>query len=139
MRMQRGTNHTDPEPQLFAEAIAAFYQNNLRRKLAGRPMVTSQTLPGITMVGAVPLFYRIPVTANLVQCVQAGRYSPEPTIVQRCIPPVPNRDAYPEEGLVPLANRRIVMQCFQAFKVFVVSLVDCPPVTPVGPLAYNSI
>jgi hypothetical protein len=85
-------------------------------------MLDSQTFPGITMVGVVPIFYRIPVTAELVQCVQAGRYSPKQTIVQRCIPPVPDRDAYPEEGLVPLANRRIVMQCFEAFKTFVVSL-----------------
>jgi len=116
---KRGTNRTDPEPQLIAEAIAAFYQNNLRRKLAGLPMVTSQTFPGITMVGVVPVFYRIPITAELVQCVQAGRNSPEPTIVQRCVPPVPDRTAYPEEGLVPLANRRIVMQCFEEFKAFI--------------------
>lgn len=52
------------------------------------------------MVGVVPVFYRIPVTAELAQCVQAKRYS---TIVQRCIPSVPYRDAYLEEGLVPLA------------------------------------
>ena len=116
----------DPEPQLIAEAIAAFYQNNLRRKLAGRPMVNSQTFPGITMVGVVPTFYRIPVTTELVRCVRTGRHPPEPTIVQRCIPPVPDRDAYPEEGLVPLDNRRIVMQCFEAFKAFVVSQAQCP-------------
>jgi len=116
---KRGTNRTDPEPQLIAEAIAAFYQNNLRRRLAGLPMVNSQTFPGITMIGVVPVFYRIPITAELVQCVQAGSNSPEPTIVQRCVPPVPDRAAYPEEGLVPLANRRIVMQCFEAFKAFI--------------------
>jgi hypothetical protein len=102
--------NADPEPQLIAEAIAAFYQNNLRRKLAGRPMMKSQTFPGITMVGVVPIFYRIPITAELVQCVQAG---PEPTIVQRCIPSVPDRDAYPGEGLVPLANRRTY--CYAVF------------------------
>jgi hypothetical protein len=94
-------------------------------------MVNSQTFPGITMVGVVPIFYRIPVTAELVQCVQAGRYSPEPTMVQRCIPPVPDRDAYPEEGLVPLVNRRIVLQCFEAFKAFVVSLASCPQLTAI--------
>jgi hypothetical protein len=112
----------DPEPQLIAEAIAAFYQNNLRRKATGRPVLNSQTFPGITMVGVVPTFYRIPITAKLVQSVQAGSYPAETTIVQRCIPPVPDPDTYPEEGLVSLANRRIVMQCFEAFKAFIVSL-----------------
>lgn len=78
------------------------------------------------MVGAVPTFYHIPITAELVRCVQAGSLPTQTTVVQRCVPPVPNPDAYLEEGLVPLANRAIVMQCFQAFKSFVVSLVLCP-------------
>jgi len=116
---KRGTNRTDPEPQLIAEAIAAFYQNNLRRRLAGHPPMNSQTIPGITMVGVVPVFYRIPITVELVQCVQAGSFPTQPTIVQRCIPPVPNPDAYPDEGLVPVTNRVVVMQCFEAFKAFV--------------------
>jgi hypothetical protein len=77
------------------------------------------------MVGVVPVFFRIPITMELVHCVQAGRHPAQPTNVQRCIPPVPNPDAYPEEGLVPLANRVVVMQCFEAFKAFVVSLVQC--------------
>ncbi|KAI9466679.1 hypothetical protein BJY52DRAFT_8378 [Lactarius psammicola] len=116
---KRGTSHTDPEPQLIAGAIATFYQNNIHRKTAGRPPMHSQIIPGIIMVGAVPTFYRIPVTANLVNYVQAGTRPSQWTVVQRCVPPVPNQDAYPEEGLVPLANRNIVMQCYEAFKAFV--------------------
>ncbi|KAF8816755.1 hypothetical protein BYT27DRAFT_7076296, partial [Phlegmacium glaucopus] len=42
---------------LIAEAISAFYHNDLRCKLAGYPMVKSQAIPGITMVGGVPIFY----------------------------------------------------------------------------------
>lgn len=73
-------------------------------------MVNSQIIPGTTMVGVVPIFYRIPITAELVQCVQTGRYPYQTTIVQRCIPPVPDPDAYPEEGLVSLANRVVVLK-----------------------------
>ncbi|SRR6266702_1763017 len=72
--------------------------------------MNSQIIPGVIMVGAVPIFYRIPITAELVHCVRVGMRPPEETLVQRCVPPVPNQDAYPEEGLVPLANRRIVMK-----------------------------
>jgi hypothetical protein len=64
--------------------------------------VDSQIFPGIIMVGAVPTFYRIPITATLVNHVQAGSFPPQPTVVQRCVPPVPNPIAYPEEGLAPL-------------------------------------
>ncbi len=85
-------------------------------------MLDSQIIPGITMVGVVPTFYRIPVTAELVRYVQAGTHSLEKTTVHRCIPPVPNPLSYLDEGLVPLANRVTVMQCFEAFKTFVVSL-----------------
>jgi len=116
---KRGTNRTDPEPQLVAEAIAAFYQNNLRRKSAGLDMLDSQIIPGITMVGVVPTFYRIPVTTELVRHVQAGAHPLEKTTVQRCIPPVPNPLSYLDEGLVPLVNRVTVMQCFEAFKAFI--------------------
>ena len=78
------------------------------------------------MVGAVPTFYRIPITVDLVHRIQAGRFPPQVTMVQRCAPPVPNLITYPDEGLVPLSNRAIVLQCFEAFKGFVVSLVLFP-------------
>ena len=91
--------------------------------MAGLPEVDSQIFPAIIMVGTAPIFYRIPITAELVNCVESGSLPPQVTVVQRCVPPVPNPIAYPEEGLVSLANRAIVLQCFQAFKAFVVSLV----------------
>ena len=88
-------------------------------------MMDSQTIYGILMVGTAPTFYRMPITADLVRDVQAGRIpSGQWTRVQRCVPPVPNQDAYPKEGLVPLVNRRVVMQCFGAFKALVVSFVN---------------
>jgi len=87
-------------------------------------MVGSQIIPGIIMVGVVLVFYRIPITEELVKCVQARIYPSEVTIVQRCTPPVPNPSAYAGEGLVPLANRVVVMRCFEAFKAFSVSFVQ---------------
>ncbi|KAH9065176.1 hypothetical protein EDB83DRAFT_767575 [Lactarius deliciosus] len=95
---QRGTSRTDPKPQLIASAIASFYQNNLHRWPTNDGL---QVIPGIIMVGAVPIFYRIPITAELVRCVRAERYPVGTTRVQRCVPPVPNQSAYPEEELVP--------------------------------------
>lgn len=75
-------------------------------------MTDSQVIPGIVMVDAVPIFYRIPST-GLPECKDA----------------VPNQDAYPEEEFVPLANRRIVMQCYEAFKASVVSMRSQTPGT----------
>ncbi|KAF8265101.1 hypothetical protein EI94DRAFT_372050 [Lactarius quietus] len=117
--VQDGSQRTDPEPQLIAGAIAAFYQNNLHRKTAGKRMWNSQIISGIIMFGTVPTFYRIPVTADLVHAVQTGRHPVETTRVQRCVPPVPNQDAYIREGLIPLVNRYIVMQCYEAFKTLI--------------------
>ena len=84
------------------------------------------------MIGIVPIFYHIPITPELIKCVQAGRFSTEPTIVQKCIPPVPDQDAYYKEGLFPLANWRIVIQCFEAFKAFIVSLAQCPQLSAIN-------
>jgi len=54
------------------------------------------------MVGAVPIFYRIPITAELVNRVEAGIFPPQVTVVQRCVPPVSNPIAYPQEASSPL-------------------------------------
>ncbi len=74
------------------------------------------------MIGTVPFFYRIPVTAELVRSIETAAYPPQATIVQRFIPPVPDQALYMEDGLVSLENRHIVMQCFEAFKAFSASL-----------------
>ncbi|RDB19995.1 hypothetical protein Hypma_013144 [Hypsizygus marmoreus] len=120
MQTDKGSLSTeDPEPQLIADAIAAFYQNNLTRTRSRRPPLASKIFPGITMIGAVPIFYHIPVTAELVRCIETGAHLPQATIVQRFILPVPNPALYMADGLVPLENRLVVMQCFEAFKAFV--------------------
>ena len=73
------------------------------------------------MVGSAPVFYRIPVTTALLQAVSAAQYPEEETIVLRYIPPVPDQVAYiTAVGMRPLVNRRIVLQCFEAFKALLV-------------------
>ncbi|KAM6502557.1 hypothetical protein JOM56_002534 [Amanita muscaria] len=53
----------DPEPQVIAQAIAAFQYNNRTRNEFGKPELTYMTIPCITMVGTRPIFYLVPVTS----------------------------------------------------------------------------
>lgn len=63
---KRHLDQSDPEPQLIAEAIAAFYHNNrIRVQALGVPALESKVIPGIIMKGTMPTFYRIPVTPSL--------------------------------------------------------------------------
>ncbi|KAF9479487.1 hypothetical protein BDN70DRAFT_834440 [Pholiota conissans] len=106
----------DLEPQLIAATIAAYYQNNLRRTDAGLDALPTILMPGITMVGTAPTFYRIPVSPKLLEALVTLTYPQEETIVYRCLPPVPDKQKYASEGMRPLTNRCIVLQSFQAFK-----------------------
>ncbi|KAF8808453.1 hypothetical protein BYT27DRAFT_7137408 [Phlegmacium glaucopus] len=108
----------DPEPQVIAEAIAAFYQNNLQRKQTGLQPLQSKYIPAITMIGTAPIFYRIPVTTALLQALATASYPQEETTVLKFIPPVPNQHRYRIDGMRPLDNRHIILQCFEAFKAF---------------------
>ena len=42
---------SNPEPQIIAEAIAAYQYNNDRRARMGLPVLNTMTIPCITMVG----------------------------------------------------------------------------------------
>jgi hypothetical protein len=108
---------SDPEPQLVAEAVAAFQTNNRIREdeLFLQPL-QRYIFPGITMVGTFPRFYKITVTADLDYCIQSGVYPPTQTIVYRHTPRVPTRQS---EGMRPLINRQLVLRCYEAFKQFV--------------------
>ena len=113
-----GSAH-DPEPQLIAEVIAAFYENNRRRKLAGLKAIQAKEFAAITFRGTAPMFYKIPVTADLFECLTTAQFPSQKTTVQRLIPPVPDMSRLLEDGMLPLENRRIILQCFEAFKQFV--------------------
>ena len=78
-------------------------------------------MPGIIMVGTAPIFYHTTVTAALIDALVTSTYPEEPTIVLKCIPPVPNPAKYAIQGIRPLENRRIVFQCLEAFKMAIMS------------------
>ncbi|PPQ86429.1 hypothetical protein CVT25_008087 [Psilocybe cyanescens] len=116
---KRVASYEDPEPQVIAEAIAAFYQNNLRRRLSGLQPLAFKYIPAIAMIDTAPVFYRIPVTTMLLDALATASYPQEETTVLRFIPPVPNQERYQVDGMRPLANRRAILQCFEAFKAVI--------------------
>ena len=103
-------------------AIAAFYENNFQREKAGLQPLQSGYIPAIIMIGTAPIFYRIHVTMALLQALATSSYPQEETTVLKFIPPVPNLHT---NGMRPLDNRHITLQCFRAFKAVIVCLL-CP-------------
>jgi hypothetical protein len=93
--------------------------NNLRRSESGLPPLETQDIPGIVMVGTAPIFYRITVTAALIDALATSTHPVESTIVLKCIPSVPNPVNYSIQGMRPLENRRVILQCFEAFKAVI--------------------
>jgi len=65
---------TQPEPQVIAEAIAAYQYNNEKRQTRGLAILDAMTIPCITMVGTRPTFYLVPVTQALSVAVVTGQY-----------------------------------------------------------------
>ncbi|OJA10227.1 hypothetical protein AZE42_11608 [Rhizopogon vesiculosus] len=111
-----GTSPDEVEPQLIAEAIAAFYDNNRRRRHIGIPTMPSKVFAGIIMCGTAPIFYKIPIIQKLVDAISYAQHPPNQIVVDRLIPPVPCQLQYTSEGMAPLENRRIVIQYLEAFK-----------------------
>jgi hypothetical protein len=108
----------DPEPQLIAEAVAAFQSNNYRHRDGGLPPMSAAVIPGITMVGTAPTFYKINVDASLVEAVEHGEYPTQTTIVHKLTPPVQVLRDFQRDGMRPLSNRAVILSCFEAFKQF---------------------
>lgn len=95
-------------------AIAAFSANNQKRELdLNLPRLDSIMFPCLTMVGTLPLFYKITVTAALSTDVQTGAYPEIETRVLRYVPGLPRR-----EGMRSLQNRVEILRCLEAFKRF---------------------
>ena len=113
-----GTN--EPEPQLIAEAIAAFaYNNFIREVVVGRPIHDQQTIYGIIMNATAPAFYKIPVSKELADAVRRGEYPDSRTKVMTHIPQGPRPSRRSNEGMLKLDNRRIFIACFEALKALV--------------------
>ncbi|KIJ31389.1 hypothetical protein M422DRAFT_185989 [Sphaerobolus stellatus SS14] len=116
---KRRASVDDPESQLIAEAIAAFYENNRRRSAIGLPAIQAKVFAGITMFGTAPTFYKLPITTALLDSIMTAQFPLRQTIVHKLVPPVPNMAQFLENGMRPLENRRVILQCFEAFKQFV--------------------
>ena len=114
---KRHLDGSDPEPQLIAETIAAFYnKNDTRVRALGLPILQNKVIPGITMKGTMPIFYKIPVTTELVHAVQLGEYPVQETVVYAHVPTVPRPARCYGEGMKPLDNRHVILSCYEAFK-----------------------
>jgi hypothetical protein len=109
----------DAEPQLIAEAIAAFQTNNLSLRAIGLPPIQQKIIPGIIMIGSTPTFYKIPVTQDLVEAIETAQFPRDLTMVYSLVPPVNNILRLRQDGMKPLNNRAVILGCFEAFKQFV--------------------
>ncbi|KAJ7079721.1 hypothetical protein B0H15DRAFT_804287 [Mycena belliarum] len=110
---------TDAYAQLIAEAIAAYQVNQSTRTASGLPRLQSLVVPGVLLVGTSPTFYKVPLTEELVRCVERGEYPTTPTIVAVHLPDLPRPHRRWVEGMKPLDNRRIILECYEAFKAFI--------------------
>jgi len=108
---------SDPEPQSIAQAIAAFGHNNLRRE----ERLLHETTLGITMVGTTPAFYKIRVTAALLDAVCHGEFPDDVTHVRVHYPAVDLAD-----GMLPLGNRLLILSYYAAFRLIHLVLLNMP-------------
>ena len=104
------------EPRLVADALAAFTADNKKRTLVGLPPMPSKRYIGVGMVRTAPRLYKITITQALLNAVVTFQTPAEETIMERFIPPVPNMDNFFVEGMMPLENRYICLQCFEALR-----------------------
>ncbi|KAJ7484046.1 hypothetical protein B0H11DRAFT_1196636 [Mycena galericulata] len=110
-------NSNDPEPQVIAEAIAAFQRNNhTRERELHLHALDRMVIPAITMYGTFPTFYKVTVTTSLNDAVKTGVFPAVATTVYRHIPRLPRRNS---DGMKHFDNRPILLQYFEAFKEFV--------------------
>ena len=112
----------DPIPQLVAKAIATFQHNNHIRQQSGLQPLDSKVVPGITMIGTSPIFFKVNVSADLLSSIEIGRFSRTATVVEMHIPEIPSPPNRFSEGMRLLDNRSVILACFEAFKQFLIWL-----------------
>lgn len=107
--------HSDPEPQLIAEAIAAFqYNNEIRHRYFHSAELDSYTFPCITMIGSYARFYKIPISQELNQAVIHG-YKPSFVTRVECFDVLEN-DRLSTLGMAQLNARKKILQCFKLMR-----------------------
>jgi hypothetical protein len=117
---KRFKSEADPEPQLVAEAVAAFQRNSAaRERRQDQQPLEEAVIPGVVMVGACPTFYKVRVTSELADAVMGGRYPKHQTEVLVC--PLEKDGSPLEPGLTMLdpSCREVSLKYFEAFKQFI--------------------
>jgi len=114
----RMCDNSDPEPQVIAEAIAAFQENNRIRRKLDLPLESSQRVPCITMAGSYPTFYLFTVTSELADAVKTGEEPTMETKIYRY--KIPTRITPVGDTMLDNQARLEVFQCYHAFRKFVV-------------------
>ncbi|KAF8976005.1 hypothetical protein BDQ17DRAFT_1385091 [Cyathus striatus] len=96
----------DVEPgKAQAQLVAEAAENGL-------PHLEEVVIPGIVMVGTLPIFFKVPITRTLASHIRHGTYPLDETRVDTVIHPL-------IEGMKPLDNRRVIFQCYEAFKAII--------------------
>lgn len=104
------------EARLVAQAIAAYQYQNRTRGRAHLLPAEKHVVPGLIMVGTMPVLYKIEITAELVECVQTGQVPRTTTKVQRLRLPLKGSA---HKGMIAVENRKVMLACLEAFKAFV--------------------
>jgi hypothetical protein len=60
------------------------------------------SIPGITIFGTVPTFYKINIMTALVEAVEMGMYPSQATIIHKLVPPVLQLERLEKYGMRPL-------------------------------------
>ncbi|KAF9059108.1 hypothetical protein BDP27DRAFT_1342072 [Rhodocollybia butyracea] len=72
------------------------------------------------MAGTFPTFFKIHVTQELNSGVMTGTLPDAPTVVIGHVPVIPRPNRKLSEGMKCLDNRLAILQCYEAFKQFIV-------------------
>jgi hypothetical protein len=74
------------------------------------------------MIGTTLIFYKVSVTAALVECIKTAQYPAQVTNVHKLVPPIQRPLGLQDEGMRPLDNRAVMLSCFEAFRQFIYEL-----------------
>ncbi|KAI0682600.1 hypothetical protein C8Q76DRAFT_862959 [Earliella scabrosa] len=105
----------DSLPRLVGYALAAFRLLNEVRVEAGEQELESWTFLAISLQYTAPTFYKIPITAELVEHVANGTYPSTRTVVERLEMDLPDPKAA-REGFGSLQNREMLVRYCRAFR-----------------------
>jgi hypothetical protein len=104
------------EPQLVAEMVAAFKTDDFNAIAAGNALAPQREYTAIIMIGTAPIFYKATITRALKEAIERAENPAAETVVQ-CLVPIEDEN-FLNNGMVPLDNRFVCFQCFEALRVF---------------------